>query len=367
MYLYKIEYNAHYNDGVALVVASNPNEAANILSNQGRFNGYKYSIYNIEEEGTTDQSSPMIISEVFKDKEIVTETKIIEKPKYIIVEKPSEDNNTNEPGQDPTNPDDSEDKEGTFDETKLDINKLTKEQIDKLKLRINEGTGTLYVDTIGWIQKKRESKHNHNKGYTLLNRHAMEGTMHLFYYDGEQWIDLGIPKKYRYIETQSERIDWQKLLSYGEEIAKSKFIKEKNLKPEYTDSKYYLFVGINRYRKGGIPRNTRRFVCYYDLLKKYKDRDHIDENFIEQFKGTKDPLPPEKVEILAKLAARVHPNCYGLIHHNGGLFKYGRVSISSKHRRSDGSKLRRMRKGVKELYFFSIHHSKRGDIIIKPY
>lgn len=173
MKVYNLQYINNGTEGLATVEALNPNSATKILQTYGRLNSYRYKVTSIKEVGCNDSPIERIVEEVFSS-------------------------------------------ECNSQPAKFDINSLTKEDIKELKLRINEYTGTLYVDRIGEGFRK-----NAEDGHTVLWLSGKGGRKHvipddivvdvvrtegLYVKKNGVYIFLGYPTKYKFIESGKEKI-----------------------------------------------------------------------------------------------------------------------------------------------------------------
>lgn len=195
MKVYNLSYTNKDNEGVATVTASNANDATLVLKEQGRLNATPYKITSIQEVGCNDSPVREILTDSFSEK------------KYEIVQTPVT--------------------------SKFDINSLSKEDIKRLKLRINEYTGTLYVDRIGEGFRDKA-----DDGHTILYRSPDPRSDHwrtgkVFTKINGEYIDLGRPTKYRYVESPKKRVK----LIYGDNVYYETI-------ETFSIKKYALFVKV---------------------------------------------------------------------------------------------------------------------------
>lgn len=159
MKVYNILYNNEDKEGTAIVQSNSAYEASVYLQSKGTLNSGRYKCTSIKEIGCNNSNQETILSESYGEPIIQN----IEPPKE---EKPN---------------------------VSFDINKLTESDIKSLKLRIDKYSDTIKVDRIGKV-----CRINPNKGYTVFCTFVATDSIkkelyHLYYYDGNDYIDLGIP------------------------------------------------------------------------------------------------------------------------------------------------------------------------------
>lgn len=238
MKIYNLQYINNGTEGLATVEALNPNSATKILQTYGRLNAYRYKVISIKEVGCNDSPIERIIEEVFS----------------------SECNSV---------------------PAKFDINSLTKEDIQALKLRINEYTGTLYVDRIGCgFRQYAEDGHtvlllvNSERDIEIPRNTKVENpTIYSLYIKKNGvYINLGYPTKYKFIESGKKKIK----LSWN----MGKYTQDKKVICKYETIEVFhrrrlgIFVlsrsvgGSNRLTSNGNIRNSKKarykFVGFYN-------------------------------------------------------------------------------------------------------
>lgn len=166
MKVFSVVYTNGQFEGTALIEAVTADKASTLLQSRGKLNGRRYKCTYIKEIGCNNSSVERILEEYFYD---------------------TEDNITLTTGN-------------------LNIDSLSKEDIDKLKLKLNKGTGTLYVNRIGAL-----SRIHAEDGYTVLvsyvdKKDTSTKKYHLYVMKDRQYEDLGIPSNYKYIESPSQRL-----------------------------------------------------------------------------------------------------------------------------------------------------------------
>lgn len=170
MNIYDIEYTNNNLQGAATVEAASPYKASVFLQSTGRLNATRYKVISIKSIGCNSSTVERILRETYQEKIEPTPT----------------------PG-------------GC--ECKFDINSLSKKDIQNLKLKINEQTGTIYVNRItGYIRFNRP---NANDGYSYFLTDGNESRVKAGLYvkkNGEN-VYLGLPFKYKHVESHYRIVD----------------------------------------------------------------------------------------------------------------------------------------------------------------
>lgn len=180
MKIFNLQYTNKENTGMATVEAKSAKSATVVLQSFGRLNANQYKINSITEIGCNNHTEEKLIAESFG----VEETSSCD--------------------------------------CKFDINNLSKEDIEKLKLKINEYTGTLYVDRIG-SGFRRYADDGHSVFYatgrldpileSIGIEHSTLNLYNLYVKKDGKYICLGKPTKYKFIESPRERVllNWNKI------------------------------------------------------------------------------------------------------------------------------------------------------------
>lgn len=192
MKIFSIQYTNKEFEGCATVQAKDAFSATLVLKALGTLNANPYKIIQIKELGCNCVPHEQLITDVYN--KVSTIGDIPSTP-----DTPTPDN--------PDNPD-------TPSDNKFDVNSLTKEDIEILKLKLNQGTGTLYVDRIGELRRKAEAGHtvlySSQKYIDDLPEGLHPQIGHLYIKQdselGYNYKEYGVPTKYQYIESPSRKV-----------------------------------------------------------------------------------------------------------------------------------------------------------------
>lgn len=191
MKLWELVYINNGIEGKATVSANTANQASVILQSGGRLNANKYEVNSITCIGCTETPNS-IISEFYAEK----------------------------------------DKEASCD-TNIDINKLTEEDIKKLKLRLDKYSKILFVDKMGTTLRPKahvgysvlyisEGRGNSSINIELLGR-PLE-YLHVYIKTENGYADAGIPLKYNCVRSSAREV----VVAY-DSINKHPYIAKKNM------------------------------------------------------------------------------------------------------------------------------------------
>lgn len=227
MKVFNIIYTNKEYEGTAVVQSTCPYNAGVFLQSNGRLNSNRYKCHSIIEVGCNNSSMERIVSETYGvPKSDDTPSKPVVPPV-------------------PSTP-------------VFDINTLTDEDIKKLKLRLDKMSNTLYVNRIGCVRRPKAED-----GYSVLisSKENVEGNqntfLHLFVKVNGKYVDYGIPFKFDYIESPSQRIKVGKI-KYG-----SPYIMERT----YLKKKRYGLFYLRRAKKGYTDKNKPKLRCKWCFIK----------------------------------------------------------------------------------------------------
>lgn len=194
MKIFHLHYKKDNIEGLATIEAESEFRANQIFNEWQLCYKHDYNITSLAEIGCNDNTKERIVSNIFKD------TSVSDTPT-----EPVEPSNPEEPST-PIEP------------VKFDINSLSDEDIEKLKLRINKHTGTIYVDRIGSTKSfrthKKEFGHTvfcteYRESHTYSDKKNLTGTFYLGIYQRQKdgsYTYLGYPYGYKYIESSRRRV-----------------------------------------------------------------------------------------------------------------------------------------------------------------
>lgn len=216
MKIFNLQYVNSGIEGMATVEALNANRATIKLQSEGRLNANKYEVTSIVEVGCNDSPAERIITEVYNQLEDSSES--IPTPKF-------------------------------------DIDSLSNEDIEKLKLKINKYTGTLYVDKITGLTQDAGLKPKDQvasfrpkakDGYTFfyinpLNKSSAPSGIYVK--RGGKNTYIGFPFKYDRVESPSKVLTIARHADYFSDThsySKGYVVTVKSKKGEYTSNTLYV-------------------------------------------------------------------------------------------------------------------------------